>query len=108
MAAIEYQPHRFYMDYCILFGNSQDSPFDNHIGQIKVPILNIAAGGGFGETSKYGIARMGSTDVTHLIPSLEAPGNELYDFGHVDLFTGYNAKEMMWEDLLDWLEAHAN
>ncbi|MBK8492224.1 MAG: hypothetical protein IPL49_15415 [Saprospirales bacterium] len=106
-AAIEYQPHRFYLDYFILMGAySMDSPYDDHLAQVKVPVLNIGAGGGFSETSKYGIARLGSTDVTHLIPSLEAPGDELIDFGHVDIFTGYNAKEMMWEGLLGWLEGH--
>lgn len=106
VAAIEYQPHRFYMDYCILLGNSQNSPFDDHFAQIKLPILNISAGGGFGESSKYGIGLMGSTDVTHVIPTFETAENALYDFGHVDLFTGNNAETLMWQPLLNWLNAH--
>jgi hypothetical protein len=106
ISAIEYQPYRFFLDYIILMTNIQDSPFDNHLNQIKIPVLNVSPGGGFGEDSKYSIARLGSTDVTHLIPSLEPPGNELIDFGHVDLFTGYNAQTMWWGDLLGWLQGH--
>jgi hypothetical protein len=106
ISAIEYQPHRFFLDYVVLMDDVHDSPFDNHFSQVTVPILNVSPGGGFYEDSKVGIAQFGSTDVTHLLPSLEPPGNELIDFGHVDLFTAYNAQEMWWEDLLGWLEAH--
>ena len=106
IAAIEYQPFQFIIDYCKLLGTTHDSPYDDYLNQIKIPVLNVAPGGGFGEDTKYGVARLGSTDVTHLIPSLEPPGNELIDFGHVDLFTGYNAQTMWWEDLLEWLEGH--
>ncbi|MBK8492225.1 MAG: hypothetical protein IPL49_15420 [Saprospirales bacterium] len=105
-SAIEWQPNKFYYDQCILHGESADSPYDDHFSQIKVPVLCVAAGGGFGQTSKYGIDQLGSTDVTHLIPSLEDPENVLEDFGHIDLFTALNAKDLWWGQLVDWLEAH--
>lgn len=106
ISAIEYQPFQFFLDYCYLMDKVNESPFDDHFAQVKLPILNVSPGGGFYEDSKVGIAQFGSTDVTHLLPSLEPPGNELIDFGHVDLFTAYNAQEMWWEDLLGWLENH--
>ncbi|MFZ2899990.1 MAG: hypothetical protein WA004_15290 [Saprospiraceae bacterium] len=105
-SAIEYQPHKFWIDYNIMLGNSHDSPYDDHLGQIKLPIYNVAAGGGFGNAATYGASLTGSTDVTHKIVALDTPENALYDFGHVDLFTASNAPGLWWGEFLGWLEAH--
>ena len=105
-SAIEYQPQLFFIDYCKLAGNSHDSPFDDHIAQVKVPILNLSAGGGCGESTKYWVGLTGSTDVTHVIPSVESPDNILEDFGHIDIFTATNAETLAWQPLLNWLNAH--
>jgi len=105
-SAIEYQPQLYYIDYCVLMGNSHESPFDDHFAEVKVPILNLGAGGGIGQSSKYGVGLMGSTDVTHVIVTLDTPENALFDFGHCDIFTAYNAESLVWQPLLNWLNAH--
>jgi len=105
-SAIEYQPQLFFIDYAKLAGNKYDSPFDDHIGQVTIPIFNLSAAGGTGESSKYWVGLTGSTDVTHLIPSMETPDNILEDFGHIDIFTAYNAESLAWAPLLNWLNSH--
>lgn len=105
-SAIEYQPNRFEYEFVTLVGNTHDSPFDDHFAAIKAPIFNISPRGGFDDLLAYGSGLTGSTDVTNLIVSLETPENALIDFGHVDLFTAYNAQTMWWEDLLGWLQGH--
>jgi hypothetical protein len=99
-SAIPYQPVKFFIDYQSMAAG-EDTPFDDHYGDISVPILNVSPAGGFGELSKYQYTVVGSTDVTHLIPALRPAGEEHLDFGHIDIFMANNAESVIWEDLLD-------
>jgi hypothetical protein len=103
-SAIPYQPVKFFIDYQSMAAG-EDNPFDDHFGDISVPILNVSPAGGFGELSKYQYTVVGSTDVTHLIPALRPAGEEHLDFGHIDIFMANNAESVIWEDLLDWVNA---
>lgn len=101
-SAIAYQPVKFFLDYDRMIGG-EDNPFDDHFGDISVPILNVSPAGGFGELSKYQYTVVGSTDVTHLIPALLPAGEEHLDFGHIDIFMANNAESVIWEDVLMWI-----
>jgi pimeloyl-ACP methyl ester carboxylesterase len=73
--------------------------FDDHLGDITVPILYLARQeGGF-----YTTTLTSSNDVTKilvnplLLPTL---------YGHADLFLANNAADTIWGPILEWLKAH--
>jgi hypothetical protein len=84
-----------------------DSPFDDHVGEIRVPIFNLGAKGGLGPYTMYGTTLLGSSDITHLMVSL-GTGNTLTEFGHIDLFAAPQAPLKVWQPILKWLKAHRN
>lgn len=49
---------------------------------------------------------LGSSDSSALIVSTHPPEGPLFDFGHIDLFIGENAPELVWEPIFDWIEDH--
>lgn len=103
-AGVPWEALRFMLDYSVLGCGEEDSPFDDNYALIEVPILNLAAGGGVGAYSYYTTTLVGSTDITHVIVSTDP--DWLLDFGHIDLFTAYNAPDLAWQPLLDWIVAH--
>jgi hypothetical protein len=105
-SGVDYQPCQFFIDLDELLLHEVDSPFDDNFSQITIPIYNLSCAGGFGELTKYAFNKIGSTDVTHHIPALDTPENALFDFGHIDIFLGNNAETIIWEPLLNWLNAH--
>ena len=56
----------------------------------------------------YGIALLGSTDVTQLLIQLKPPADILYDFGHIDVFTAGNAEQLAWQPMLNWIQAYSD
>jgi hypothetical protein len=44
--------------------NELDLPYDDHLAEVKVPILYVGARGGFGEYGVYSTTLLGSRDVT--------------------------------------------
>lgn len=97
-----YQPNRELADADAATCGTTDVLFDDHIGDITVPVLYIGAAGGFGETGVYSTTLLGSTDVTSLVVSKGTP--RLFDYGHADLFLANDAQELVWEPLLEWVE----
>jgi hypothetical protein len=83
-----------------------DVPFDDHLGDVRIPTLNLAAAGGIGQASVYSTTLLGSADVTTRMVSLKPPGEEALDFGHSDLWLADNAKQLAWRPILDWLKKH--
>ncbi|MFO7695004.1 MAG: hypothetical protein R6V57_18120 [Vicinamibacterales bacterium] len=73
--------------------------FDDHLGDIDVPIFYIARA----ETGFYTTTLTGSKDVTKMTvnPTLDP---SLY--GHADLFLANNAASAIWQPILDWIRAH--
>jgi hypothetical protein len=83
-----------------------ETPFDDYLGEITVPVFNVAAAGGLGEATTYTMSLLGSDDTEALMIQLFPDEDILTEFGHVDLFTAYNAPELVWEPILDWIEDH--
>jgi hypothetical protein len=83
-----------------------DVPFDDHLGDVRVPTLNLGAAGGIGQASVYSTTLLGSHDVTTRIVSLKPSGEEALDFGHADLWLADNAEKVAWRPILDWLKKH--
>ncbi|HYG65265.1 MAG TPA: hypothetical protein VEL74_21975, partial [Thermoanaerobaculia bacterium] len=83
-----------------------DVTWDDNLADIEVPVLYVGAGGGFGEYGIYTTTLLGSTDVTTHVVSLVPPAARLFDFGHADLFLAGDAPALVWQPILDWLQAH--
>jgi hypothetical protein len=106
-AGVPYESNKFIMDYDKVLGNVFDSPFDDHLAEIRVPILNLGAKGGLGPYTVYGTTLLGSTDITHKIVEV-GTGNVLTEFGHIDLFLAPQAPALAWQPMVNWLKAHRN
>lgn len=82
------------------------TPFDDHLGEVNLPILYVGATGGFGERGYYAVTLTASTEITKFIVQLHSNDEPALDFGHADLFTATNAETQVWQPILDWLVAH--
>jgi hypothetical protein len=80
--------------------------FDNHLGDITVPVFYVGAGGGFGPNGLYTLTLLGSQDVSSLIVSFYPPEQAALDFGHADLFYGQGADDLVWSPICQWLSQH--
>jgi hypothetical protein len=108
-AASPFQPNLQLAEADAIVCEAEDVPFDDHLGDIKVPILYVGAGGGFGDLGIYTTTLLGSTDVTTLVidkvPDVPAEAR-LFDYGHADLFLANDAEALVWQPILSWLQAH--
>jgi hypothetical protein len=102
--AAPFQPNQELADADAFTCGQTHVPFADHLAQIKVPILFIGAGGGFGPYGLYTLSLLGSTDVTTHITSLNPV--RLADFGHADLFQARDAHTLVWQTILDWVRGH--
>lgn len=105
-ASVAWEPVRFFNDYCTVTLD-MGTNFDNHLGQIQVPIFNITPGGGFAELTTYTTTLLGSSDITSLIVRIHPPGEELLDFGHIDMFVSDEAVSRVWRPILRWIKSHS-
>ncbi len=104
--SVPYETHQFMVDYCATISGAIEVPWDDHLGLITVPVFNVAASGGMGDLTTYTTTLLGSTDVQNLVVRLHAAGEEVIDFGHIDLFMADNAEALVWRPILTWLQAH--
>ena len=101
-----YESLATFVDGAALFCGRIQSPFDDHLAEVRVPVLELGAAGGFGTKADYSTTLVGSQHVTRLIVRLQRAGHEATDFGHVDLWHARNAPALAWTPLLDWLRNH--
>lgn len=102
-AASPFQPNRELADADAATCGTTDVLFDDHLGDITVPVFYVGAEGGFGAYGLYTTTLLGSTDVTSLVVSKGTP--RLFDYGHADLFLANDAQDLVWEPLLEWIHA---
>lgn len=95
----------FELDQTNSIGDCKALPYDDHLSQVRVPVLNIDAGGGFGSLTDHSLDLLGSTDITRL--NVSTNGDPALDFGHIDLWIGRNAEGLVWSPILAWIEAHS-
>jgi len=81
-------------------------PADVPLSRIQVPLLLIAAAGGYGEHALHSTTQVGSTDVTTLVIRRLPVERAAEDFGHADLLFSPDAPALAWQPLLSWLRAH--
>ena len=99
-------PLREYADWNEVLCAQTDSPLDDHLGDITVPIFYVASAGGTGSYGLPTLSLLGSNDVKYYIAQLWPAGQETMDFGHVDLWLATNAPDVAWRPILQWLKKH--
>lgn len=100
------EPTRLLLDAELATCDQDDVSFDDHLGEIDIPVLYVGAGGGFGDFGIFTTTLLGSADVTNLVVSLAPPEARLLDFGHADLFLAPQAENLVWHPILAWLQSH--
>lgn len=85
--------------------NEEDISFDDHLGDINIPILNLISRGGEGDIGLYTPTQTSSTDITNEIVSVDGY-DRIQDYGHADLWFGDDADIYVWEKLYNWLLNH--
>lgn len=101
-----YYPVRIDVDTDQLLCGTFDTPFDDHLAQITVPILHVGAKGGFGPSAFASTTFTASRDVTTITVQRLPDTDEAMDFGHVDTVLARDAETLVWRPILDWIMAH--
>lgn len=81
-------------------------PIDVPLSAIHVPLLLLAAAGGYGDHAVYSTTQVASTDVTTRVIRRLPVEQEPEDFGHADLLYATDAPALVWQPLLAWLNLH--
>ncbi|HEX2224685.1 MAG TPA: hypothetical protein VHN15_10815 [Thermoanaerobaculia bacterium] len=107
--ASPYQPNRLVADTEAAICDDPaiaDVSFDDRLDRIRVPVLYVGAGGGFGQYGVYTTTLLGSRDVTSHVVSVVPADQRLFDLGHADIFHARDAQTRFWQPILSWLQAH--
>ncbi len=91
-------------DACACACNEEDVGIDDHLGEIRIPILYIGAEGGVGSYGVYTTSLTAAGDITHHIVSKGV--DRAIEYGHADIWMGDEAAELVWELLAGWLDDH--
>jgi hypothetical protein len=85
----------------------KDLPYDDHLSEVKVPVLYVGAGGGFGHYGEYAVTNLlGSKDVTVLRVQRLTEALRVADYGHADLFIASDAEQSVWAPIYRWMKKH--
>ncbi len=84
------------------------SPYDDNLGAVQVPVLYIGAAGGFAGLGEYTMQMLGSKDITNLMIQLRPDDDAANDFGHMDAFTANKAPQLVWQRMHAWILAHSH
>jgi hypothetical protein len=100
-----YLPLQAYVDLDTMQCDEVDVPFDDHLGEITLPILAVGAAGG-ASPYHYTASLTATKDFQEFTVQLLSDDEYMLDFGHADLFCATDAEELVWQPMLDWLLAH--
>jgi len=101
-----YYPVRIDFDTEQMMCGEVDTPLDDGLAQIIVPILHVGAKGGFGPSAYASTTFTASRDVTTITVQRLPDSDEAMDFGHVDTVLARDAETWVWQPILDWIMAH--
>ncbi len=104
--ASPYEPTRVILDGDETMCDAIDVPFDDHLGEIRVPVFYLGVAGGFGDFGIYTTTLLGSADVTTRVVRRLPPAEQPLDIGHVDIWNATDAPRLFWQPILDWIDGH--
>lgn len=99
-----HQPMGIFLQAEAILCDEIETPLDDHLGDIEVPVFYVGAGGGFGEFGVYNTTLLASNDVESLVVSLDE--DRSVDLGHQELFLADDAETLFWRPILDWIADH--
>ncbi len=100
-----YMPLQILYELSACSCDEEDVSFDDYVSEISVPIFYIGANGGTGEVGEFSATITASNDISSHVVSLGVDAT--VDFGHADLWMGYDANILVWEELRGWLVNHS-
>lgn len=85
-----------------LLCNRCPSPYEEHLAQVRVPVLYVGAAGGFGRYGSYSKELLGGRKAELIVTK----GSRLpkLDYGHADLLLAEDADRLVWAPMLEWLQ----
>jgi len=101
-----YQPLLFQLQWLWALAG-YEVPFDDYLSEVTIPVFDIGGAGGFAPYTAHTVELLGSRDITQLHVSVNPPGGQAVDYGHIDIFTAWNAPDLVWRPILDWVTAHS-
>lgn len=106
LISADYQSLGEMIDGEAIMSDAVDVPYDDHLGDIEVPVFYVGAAGGMGVYGEYTLTLLGSEDVTSMIVQFESPDLVAFDYGHADLLWADNAIQLVWEPIDEWINTH--
>lgn len=83
-----------------------DVPFDDHLGEITLPVLFVGSAGGLGRSGLASTEDLTGAELTAEVVAVRPPEEEAFDLGHLDPLLATDADELFWQKILDWVEAN--
>ena len=99
-----HMPLKHLVDGMATQADNEDVIFDDYLKDIRVPVLYLGVEGGVGSYGIYTASLTSSPDITNLVVTKGV--ERCLDFGHADLWMGYDADFLIWEPLCEWLLRH--
>ncbi len=100
-----YGSNPFDLDNTLIHCDEGNSPYDDHLGEISVPVFFLGAHGSWGDLMDDTASLLsGSDDVTLLDVQLQ--GEKRLDIGHVNIFTAAISAQMFWQPVWEWIASH--
>jgi pimeloyl-ACP methyl ester carboxylesterase len=93
-------------DYEAVLSDRVDVPYDDHLGDIKIPIFYIGCAGGYGKYGLYTLNLLGSSDKKSLIIQDYPDEYAALDYAHAEFMWSARAKNLIWAPMLDWIKTH--
>lgn len=106
LISADYQSLGEMIDGEAIISDAVDVPYDDHLGDVVVPVLYVGAAGGMGSYGEYTQTLLGSSDKTSLIIQKELSESATLDFGHADLVWANNAPSEVWQPISQWVKSH--
>jgi len=99
-------PNAFIADMFAVSCPTMDTPYDDNLGEVKVPVLYVGQAGGFGAFGEYALDLLGSGDVTKLMIQFRPETDATHDWGHMEAYSAEQAQQLIWEPMLKWIVDH--
>ncbi|QCK16732.1 hypothetical protein DCC35_19325 [Mangrovivirga cuniculi] len=100
-----YMPFQILVDMFECECGEKATFIDQNLEDINLPILNVSAHGGSGESTFLTPTLTSSSEIENLMIEF-FPDNPELDFGHADLFMADNANSVFWDPLRIWIQSH--
>lgn len=101
-----YMPEQARFDLRASICDEEEVSIDDHLAEIRIPVLYIGAEGAFGSLGEFTTSLTASRDVSQLLVKLQSDADRNIDFGHAEPFLARDAKKFVWKPLRKWLTKH--